>query len=198
MTMHIGHIADETPDKAAYIMADSGETITYRHLDDESNRAAQLFASLGLKPGDHIALLLENHPLFFQICWAAQRSGLYYTPISWRLQHEEVEYIVGNCEAKVFISSYERRQTVASLAGVDDLVGRSREQAQATIEEAGLSLGSVSRVNDEQVGRGLVIAVEASAAELPLGDPVDLVVSLGPVARVVPVPLVSREPSRSN
>lgn len=71
---------------------------------------------------------------------------------------------------------------------VDDLVGRSREQAQATIEDAGLALGAVSRINDEQVGSGLVIAVEAGAAELPLGDPVDLVVSLGPVARVVPVP----------
>ena len=71
--------------------------------------------SLGLRRGDHIAILLENHPRFFQICWAAQRSGLYYTPISWRLQPPEVEYIVNNCEAKLFVTSAARAEVVATL-----------------------------------------------------------------------------------
>jgi acyl-CoA synthetase (AMP-forming)/AMP-acid ligase II len=96
-------------------MADSGQVFTYRDLDEASNQAAQLFVSLGLAPGDHIAILLENHPRFLQICWAAQRAGLYYTPISWRLQQEEIEYIVNNCEAKVFITSHDRREVVAPL-----------------------------------------------------------------------------------
>ncbi len=113
--MHIGTIAAETPDKIAYQMADSGQVFTYRDLNDASNRAAHLFASLGLAPGDHVAILLENHPRFFQICWAAQRAGLYYTPISWRLQQEEIEYIVNNCEARVFITSHDRREVVAPL-----------------------------------------------------------------------------------
>ena len=113
--MHIGTIATETPDKIAYQMADSGQVFTYRALDEASNQAAQLFVSLGLAPGDHIAILLENHPRFLQICWAAQRAGLYYTPISWRLQQEEIEYIVNNCEAKVFITSHDRREVVAPL-----------------------------------------------------------------------------------
>lgn len=113
--MHIGMIAAETPDKIAYQMADSGQVFTYRDLNDASNQAAHLFVSLGLAPGDHIAILLENHPRFLQICWAAQRAGLYYTPISWRLQQEEIEYIVNNCEARVFISSHDRREVVAPL-----------------------------------------------------------------------------------
>ena len=45
--------------------------------------------------------MLENHPRFLQICWAAQRAGLYYTAISWRLQLQEVEYIVNDAEAPV-------------------------------------------------------------------------------------------------
>ena len=36
-----------TPDKPAYIMAASGETVTYRQLDERSNRVAQLFRALG-------------------------------------------------------------------------------------------------------------------------------------------------------
>ncbi len=113
--MHPGIIAGQTPDRIAYTMADSGIDVTYGELEATANRAAHLFRSLGLERGDHIALLLENHPRFFQICWAAQRAGLYYTAISWRLQQSEVEYIVNNCEAQVFITSYERRAVVEPL-----------------------------------------------------------------------------------
>ena len=113
--VHPGTIAADDPQKIAYVMADSGQIVTYGELEAASNQAAQLFSSIGLKRGDHIALLLENHPRFFQVCWAAQRSGLYYTPISWRLQPDEVEYIVNNCEAKVFITSAARAEVVEQL-----------------------------------------------------------------------------------
>ncbi len=83
--MHPYIHAQKHPDKPAYIMAASGETVTYRQLDQQSNRIAQLFRSLGLKAGDHVALFLENNARFFEICWAAQRSGLIYTAISSRL-----------------------------------------------------------------------------------------------------------------
>ncbi len=50
--MHPGIHAKSNPDKAAYIMAATGKVVTHRELDDESNRAANLLRSLGLKPGD--------------------------------------------------------------------------------------------------------------------------------------------------
>ena len=115
--MHPGTIADNRPDKPAYIMAETGQVFTYRQLEDGSNQGAQLFRKLGLKRGDHIAILLENHPLFLQICVAAQRSGLYYTAISYRLQEEEVEYIVNDCAARVFITSKDRQLVVEKLTG---------------------------------------------------------------------------------
>ena len=92
--MHPGIHAKSNPDKAAYIMAATGKAVTYRELDDESNRAANLLRSLGLKPGDTIALFAENHPRYYQVLWAAQRSGLYYTAISSRLTVEEAAHIV--------------------------------------------------------------------------------------------------------
>ena len=89
--MSPAEIAANHPDKPAYIMAETGDTVTYAQLEARANQGAQLFRSLGLQRGDHIAILLENHPLFFQICWAAQRAGIYYTAISWRLQQQEVD-----------------------------------------------------------------------------------------------------------
>jgi len=97
--------ARKNPDKIAYRMAGTGKAITYRELDELSNQGAHLFRSLGLKPGDHIALLMENRLAFMEICWAAQRSGLYYTAISRYLTQDEIAYIVKDCGAKVFITT---------------------------------------------------------------------------------------------
>src|ERR1700739_4977419 len=113
--MHPGIHAKSNPDRAAYIMAATGKVVTYRELDEESNRAANLFRSLGLKQGDGIALFAENHPRYHQILWAAQRSGLYYTAISSRLTAEEVAYIVNDCGAKVFITTRAMADVVAKM-----------------------------------------------------------------------------------
>ena len=93
------------PDKIAYQMAGGGKAITYRELDELSNQGAHLFRSLGLKASDHIALLIENRLAFMEICWAAQRSGLYYTAISRYLTQDEIAYIVRDCGAKVVVTS---------------------------------------------------------------------------------------------
>ena len=103
--MHPFHHANAQPDKAAYVLAATGETVTYRELDERSNQGAHLFRSLGLKVGDVIAIFMENNPRYFEIAWAAQRSGLYYTCVSSKLTAGEVEYIVRDCEAKALITS---------------------------------------------------------------------------------------------
>src|SRR4051812_28947259 len=55
--VHPGQIAATTPDKPAVIMAGSGETVTFRELDQESNRLARLLRAEGLRPGDHVAFM---------------------------------------------------------------------------------------------------------------------------------------------
>ncbi len=103
--MHPTIHARTQPDRAAYIMAATGETVTYRELDERSNQGAHLFRSLGLQTGDVVALLMDNNPRFFEIAWAAQRSGLYFACISAKLTAGEVEYIVRDCGAKLLIAS---------------------------------------------------------------------------------------------
>ncbi len=93
------------PHKPAIIMGESGEMVTYRQLDERSNQGAQLFRSLGLRAGDHIAMMLENNRQFLEIVWAAQRSGLIFTPVSTHLKKDETSYILKNCGARLFIGS---------------------------------------------------------------------------------------------
>ena len=87
-------------------MAGTDLAVTYRELDDRSNQVAQMLFDAGLRFGDHIAVLMENRPEYFEICWAAQRSGLFYTCINWHFTAEEAAYIIDDCDARVlFISA---------------------------------------------------------------------------------------------
>jgi len=104
--------AAATPEKIAYRMA-AGASITYRDLDERSNQGAQLLRSLGLGVGDGIAILMENCLEFLEICWAAQRAGLYYTPISRFLKAEEIAYIIEDSGSRVLVAS------PAMLAGLE-------------------------------------------------------------------------------
>ncbi len=120
--MHPSVHAKTQPDKPAFIMASTGETVTYGQLEERSNRGAQLFRKLGLKAGDGIAIFMENNVHYLPIVWAAQRSGLYFTCISSRLTAGEIEYIVNDCGAKILITSEQMgdvaRELGSKLPGV--------------------------------------------------------------------------------
>src|ERR1700733_1052358 len=114
--MHLTQLAREHGAKAAVIMADSGATLSYAELERQSNKVAQLFSARGLRPGDHIAVLMENRLEFFPVVWAAQRCGLLYTPVNWHLSADEAAYIVADCGARLLVSSGGLEEVVAAAA----------------------------------------------------------------------------------
>ncbi len=83
----------------------------------------------------------------------------------------------------------------ARLPVPDDLVGVSVEEAGRRLEAAGFTLGTVSSEKDEAMSFGLVISVTTVDETLPQGSEVDLVVSGGPLPRVVPEGLVGQMPA---
>src|SRR6202030_3178538 len=114
--MHPTLIAQQSAEKPAIVMAESGEKLTYGQLDMETNRGAQLFRELGMKTGDGIAIFMENNLHYLEICWAAQRAGLYFTCVSSRLTAGEVEYIVKDCGAKALIAGHSLAKTALEVA----------------------------------------------------------------------------------
>ncbi|MGQ3015820.1 acyl-CoA synthetase [Phenylobacterium sp.] len=149
--MHPSHHAKSHPERAAYIMASSGETVTYGELEARSNQGAQLFRKLGLKAGDVIAILMENHPRFFEVAWAAQRAGLYYACISSKLTAGEIEYIMSDCAAQVLITS----------AGVGPVV----DELPALLPGVKLYMVGEARAPYESFE-----AARAAMPETPIGD----------------------------
>ncbi len=116
--MYPGHWAQVTPDKAAIIMAASETTTTYRELNDRSNQCSQMMWAAGLRFGDHIAVLMDNNDRYLEVCWAAQRMGLFYTCVNWHFTAPEAAYIIDDCDAQALFVSESTRTVAADLVAL--------------------------------------------------------------------------------
>jgi long-chain acyl-CoA synthetase len=158
--MHPFIHAARFPDKPADRMAGSGEIVTYGQLEARSNRFAQLLRAQGVRAGEHIAVLLENHPRFFEILWGAQRAGIIYTAISSRLTPAEAAYIINDCGAKLVVSSAALAGTAAELpaacAGVRTWL--MIDAAPAGWQDFGAALAAqpATRIADETAGTDML------------------------------------------
>ncbi len=113
--MYLGDHAMLRPDHKALVDTGTGEALTYRELDDCSNRLAQLLHAEELRRGDTVALFMENNICFLEIAWAALRSGLYLTAVNRYLTADEAAYIINDCDARVLISSAAKAEVAAEL-----------------------------------------------------------------------------------
>ena len=120
--MYPGPYAQHFADRPAFIMASSGQTMTYGELEARSNRLAHLLRAQGLQRQGHYAVFMENNAHYIESCVAGERSGLYYTCINGYLQAEELAYILNNSESKLLITSAEKlpiaREALASAPNV--------------------------------------------------------------------------------
>ncbi|RBM21985.1 acyl-CoA synthetase [Prauserella sp. PE36] len=107
--------AHETPDAPAIVLGGTGEVVTFAQLHDRSVRFAAALRARGLRPGDHLAVLMENNRAYLEIAWAAQRSGLYYTAINNHLRPAEVQYVLDDCGASALVASEAMAEVVAGL-----------------------------------------------------------------------------------
>jgi long-chain acyl-CoA synthetase len=113
--MYPGAHAIDHPDKLAFVMASTGEGVTYGEFEASANRLAHLLRDVGLKRLDHMAIFMENNPRFLECCSAGERTGLYYTCVNSYLSPDEVAYIINDCEARVVITSAAKREVAAQL-----------------------------------------------------------------------------------
>ena len=103
--MYTGKHVNARPLQPAFIMASTGETVTYRELDARSNRLAHLLRDRGLKRLDHFSIFMENNSRYLEACGAGERAGLYFTCVNSYLTPSELAHILDNSESRVLITS---------------------------------------------------------------------------------------------
>ena len=102
--------------KPAVILHPSGIVVTFAELEERANRLAHHLRGAGLRPGDTVAVLMENNEHVHAVMWAARRSGLYYTLVNTHLTASEIAYIVDDSGAKALISSAAMRAVCQQLS----------------------------------------------------------------------------------
>ena len=147
--MYPGTYATQHPDRAAFVMAGSGITVSYRDFEARSNQLAHWLVEHGLHRLDHYSIFMENNERYLETCAAGERAGLYYTCVNSYLTADELAYILDNSESRVLITSASRAEValeaVAQCPGVslvlivgaasEDLSTNVRDYAQAIADQ---------------------------------------------------------------
>ena len=99
---HLALTAKLFPEKEAIVF--EGQRYTFAELDSLSRSVAQLLTDSGVTRGDRVAIMMPNVPAFVVWYYGALRVGAIAVSISTRLAASEVSFLVGDCEAKVFVA----------------------------------------------------------------------------------------------
>jgi fatty-acyl-CoA synthase len=116
---------------------------SYAELDARVGAAARRLARLGLQKGDRLALLCGNDPGFIVTLYATLRLGAIFVPVNPRSAPPEVEFILGDCGAKVFAFSPALAGTAAhvrrgdvTFVETDELLAAEGDGVAAGVEES--------------------------------------------------------------
>ncbi len=77
--------------------------MTYGQLLAEVETVAVNLRDLGVRPADHVMVVLKNRWQNVVTYWACQFLGLIYTPLNFRMAADEVAYCIGDAEPVVVI-----------------------------------------------------------------------------------------------
>jgi acyl-CoA synthetase (AMP-forming)/AMP-acid ligase II len=83
------------------------QQLTYAELNQRVGRLAQSLQTLGVRPGDRVAIVQRNGPALFETLFACFRAGAAAVPINVRLHPEEVAFICQDCGARVLVATGE-------------------------------------------------------------------------------------------
>jgi len=164
--------AEAHPDKPAYVMAGSGESVSYRELTARSRQAAHAMRALHADRGTCIAIMMENHICYLEIAWAAQRAGLRYTTVSPRLTVDEVAYILEDSRSRVVFVSASTAEVASAAAartpGVSAVISVDDDYAGLISDQPADPLGDEAEGADFLYSSGTTGRPKAIKTELPL------------------------------
>ena len=107
-------------ERTAWILGD--ERVTHQEYLERVDRLACGLSKAGLGKSDRIGVLAQNNLEFAYLYGAAAKLGAIMLPINWRLQSEEVEYIIADGGPKVIFADSEFQAQVAPLLSKFDFL----------------------------------------------------------------------------
>jgi len=95
--------AKEFGDKPVLTVDHENLTISFRELNDRANQFANAFSYTGIKPGEHVGVMLPNGLVFPCIWLALAKLGAVMVPINTRYKTFDLEYVLKDSEATALV-----------------------------------------------------------------------------------------------
>ena len=105
-------------------LIDGARRFTFAELDKIADGVAAGLAARGVVPGDRVALLLNNKAEFAFVLFGALRAGCVVVPLNTREQKPELEFVLGNCGAKVLVHEADLADRLPDAAALPGLKHR--------------------------------------------------------------------------
>jgi acyl-coenzyme A synthetase/AMP-(fatty) acid ligase len=105
---------DAEPDAVA--VSSAIHQMTWRELEDASDRLARNYTKLGLQAGDRVASLIPNRILLLVHYLACFRAGLVTTPLNYRYAPREIDHALEVSGASAIVAHAERADDLAASA----------------------------------------------------------------------------------
>lgn len=150
--------ADLHPDRP-YLITDA-RTWTYRQMADWSASVAGGLRATGLRPGEHVALVMANYPAFAALKFAIAAVGCVAVPVNILNRRDELAYVLRQSRAALLVTM-DRFRDLDYLGMLDD-IARGWETAGGG--EALPDLRSIVVFTAEGQGRAGAIPFETLAA----------------------------------
>jgi long-chain acyl-CoA synthetase len=81
-----------------------GLTTAPDDFEQRWQRSAAALAEAGVGDGDVVALMMRNSPEALELMAATRHLGAQWCPVNWHFKTDEVQYILDNCGARVFVA----------------------------------------------------------------------------------------------
>jgi acyl-CoA synthetase (AMP-forming)/AMP-acid ligase II len=106
-------VADAVPDRIAVATID--RDYTYAEIDERSTRLANHLVSLGVGPGDHVAVHSSNRIEWVDAWYGCLKARAVPININYKYLHDELTYLYGNAEVVAAIVAPEHVEAVRAL-----------------------------------------------------------------------------------
>jgi len=97
-------------------VSEPGRTLTWRELDAGTTALANGLRTLGVQPGDRVAILDKNSVAYLELMLAVAKVGAVSAPVNWRLAPPEVRVVVDESQAPLCVAGDEFAGHVEGVA----------------------------------------------------------------------------------
>ena len=123
------------------IETESGRIYSYAELESVTASYAGFIQSLGVVPGDRVAVQVEKSPEALFLYLACLKAGAVYLPLNSAYQEGEIDYFLGDAEPKIFVHQPKSVAWATALCGKRGIV----HQFVLLADDENAPIGSGSR-----------------------------------------------------